>query len=410
MRLLTSIAAALVEAWGELRVSRLRVMLSLIGVAVAVAALTAVTALGAIAEQSLREQQERFGGRPALLSLQPTNSAGEAADSALTTAAFDAAAERYGITHTSRTIMDQTLVQLPTGETPVQFQAFDADYVTMHRLAIREGRWFTDGDAERFAPAVVINRDLWQMLGEPDLSTHPHFPLSGVQPTTAVVIGVTGDDCQGGCPTMNLLYDDYQRVGFTPMDYGPDSYVPQPTYEAWVPPSQAKELMKRLDSSISASLGDGWQTNISRNDYAAYLDGDPLLPVKLGVGGVAGLVLLLGALGLVNISLVTVKYRVREIGIRRSFGATAGRVFFGVMMESVVATVVAGLIGVALAVAVMKSPLVSMMMSTPVQDLPPFPISAAIVGLVSATAVGALAGLVPALVAVRVKPIDAIRL
>ena len=45
-------------------------------------------------------------------------------------------------------------------------------------------------------------------------------------------------------------------------------------------------------------------------------------------------VILLGALGLVNIALVTVKQRVREIGIRRSFGATAGRVFFAVMMES----------------------------------------------------------------------------
>lgn len=64
----------------------------------------------------------------------------------------------------------------------------------------------------------------------------------------------------------------------------------------------------------------------------------------------------------------------QEIGIRRSFGATAGRVFVAVMMESVVATVAAG-----------------------------------VLGLAAATFVGALAGLTPALVAVRVKVIDAIR-
>jgi putative ABC transport system permease protein len=85
-------------------------------------------------------------------------------------------------------------------------------------------------------------------------------------------------------------------------------------------------------------------------------------------------------------------------------------VFFAVMMESVVATFVAGVIGVMLAVAVVKSPIVEQFIGQGlVTDFPPFPIEAAVLGLVSATAVGAIAGLLPALVAVRVKVIDAIR-
>ena len=121
------------------------------------------------------------------------------------------------------------------------------------------------------------------------------------------------------------------------------------------------------------------------------------------------LVLLLGALGLVNISLVTVRQRVREIGIRRSFGATAGRVFFAVMMESVVATVAAGAAGVALAVLIVENPQVQEFVAFGLQDLPPFPVHAALIGMGAAVGVGALAGLLPALVAVRVKIIDAIR-
>ncbi|GAB3405647.1 hypothetical protein GCM10027515_19250 [Schumannella luteola] len=412
MRFLTAIAAALVEAWGELRVSRLRVMLSLIGVAVAVAALTAVTALGAVAEQSQREQQERYSGRPALLSFQPTDTTGmKKPDPALVTSAFDAAAQRYDIEWTSRVISDYVPVSLPTGAVDINLMGIDPDYVTMHRLSVREGRWFTEADSERFAPAVVISRDLWTVLGQPDLRTHPNFPLDGLSPTTAVVVGVTGETCQGNCLSMTMLYDDYARVGLTHPEQGNEGWIVTPSYEAWVPPSVADELQTRIAATMSSALGEGWQVNPSRNDYAAQLGGeDPFLVVKLVVGGIAGLVLLLGALGLVNISLVTVKYRVREIGIRRSFGATAGRVFFGVMMESVVATMVAGLIGVALAVALLKNPWVAGFISSDVQDVPPFPISAAIIGLVSATVVGALAGLVPALVAVRVKPIDAIRL
>ena len=139
-------------------------------------------------------------------------------------------------------------------------------------------------------------------------------------------------------------------------------------------------------------------------------DEDPLLFIKLLVTGVAILILLLGALGLLNISLVTVRHRIREIGIRRSFGATAGRVFFAVMMESVVATVVAGVVGVAHRGADREEPvgdrLRRVRASRTCRRSRSRRRSSA---SASATAVGALAGLLPALVAVRVKVIDAIR-
>jgi putative ABC transport system permease protein len=119
--------------------------------------------------------------------------------------------------------------------------------------------------------------------------------------------------------------------------------------------------------------------------------------------------MVLGALGLLNIALVSVRHRIREIGIRRAFGATAGRVFFSVMMESVVATFVAGLAGVLLAIVLIRNPITESYLALVIQDIPGFPVEAALIGLGSATLVGALAGLLPALVAVRVKVIDAIR-
>ena len=119
---------------------------------------------------------------------------------------------------------------------------------------------------------------------------------------------------------------------------------------------------------------------------------------------------MLGALGLVNISLVTVRYRVREIGIRRSYGATGARIFVGVLLESVVATVLAGAIGVTAAVALVKAPFVtSFFRDQGLVDLPPFPLEAVLVGLGAATLVGILAGALPALIATRIKVIDAIR-
>ncbi|OYX54193.1 MAG: hypothetical protein B7Y93_07040 [Micrococcales bacterium 32-70-13] len=83
--------------------------------------------------------------------------------------------------------------------------------------------------------------------------------------------------------------------------------------------------------------------------------------------------------------------------------------FTSVFLESVVATTVAGLVGIVLVVLVMRSDWVVELMFPGIQDIPPFPFSAAITGLIASVIVGAIAGLIPALVALRVKVIDAIR-
>jgi putative ABC transport system permease protein len=182
-----------------------------------------------------------------------------------------------------------------------------------------------------------------------------------------------------------------------------------PSEELWVPLRIATPLKAVVKKDLDQYFDGKYDINVNRTDYRSFQQGDPLLAIKLVVGGIAGLILILGALGLLNISMVTVRYRVREIGIRRSFGATAARVFFSVMMESVVATVAAGAIGVIVAILLIENPISQGFIAQGITNVPPFPFSAAVIGIVSSTVVGALAGLLPALVAVRVKVIDAIR-
>jgi len=85
-----------------------------------------------------------------------------------------------------------------------------------------------------------------------------------------------------------------------------------------------------------------------------------------------------------------------------------------VLIASVIATVAglavaAGVIGVVVAVLIVTNPTLQQLVAQGAIELPPFPLEAALIGLGAATVVGALAGLLPALVAVRVKVIDAIR-
>lgn len=421
-RFLSGIVGAIVEASQELRIHRGRVILSLIGVAVAVCALTSIVGLTAVAGQAQTESTERYGGRPATLSVSASSAGQEQLDQKKVETAVTELADRYDISYVSRSEQTQVSTQFVDGTVSVQATVVDPAYGTMHRIRVTEGDWFTEDDRERFAPALVVNQIVWQRLGSPPIETHPTVQLWGDTAQTAVVIGVYSTGDYDTMPSMYLLPEaaasltkttSGQSGGGGGMVGGPMSYGGpgggQPTFELWIPQGDADAFLQRVQSDLKATLGSSAAVNVNRMDFAGFGE-DPLLSLKIVVGAIAGLILLLGALGLVNLSLVTVRQRVREIGIRRSFGATAPRVFFAVMMESVVATFLAGIVGVMLAVAVVKNPFIEAQIGQGiVTEFPPFPIDAAILGLVCATAVGAIAGLLPALVAVRVKVIDAIR-
>ncbi|MCY7326186.1 MAG: ABC transporter permease [Microbacteriaceae bacterium] len=402
-RILSSTVGAVVEARSELRVHRTRVLLSLIGVAVAIAALTSVVGLGQMARQSTTESFERGGGRAATLVVSAYSQSGAALNSSALGDAVATASERYGISHVTPAGYSSQRIQFPDGVADVQTQLVGVDYRTMHRLAVLDGSWFTESDADRLAPGLVVNEAFWQRIGSPDLRTHPTVTIVGASEATAVILGVTSS--YPGDPTLSamMLLASYERIA-DPAQLASVS----PGYEFWVPGDLADSIMAGLTSDLRGVLGSAATVDVFRSDYAANGE-DPLGPITLVITGVAVLILFLGALSLVNISLVTVRQRVREIGIRRSFGATSGRVFFAVMMESVVGTVAAGVIGVFVAVLVVTNPTVQQLVAQGAIELPPFPLEAALVGLGAATAVGALAGLLPALVAVRVRVIDAIR-
>ncbi|WP_150958847.1 ABC transporter permease [Microbacterium testaceum] len=429
MRALTALVGALLEAWQEVRVHRTRVLLSLVGVAVAVCSLTTVVALGAIVQQANQELSERSSGRPATLLVSAFRTDGVALDAKKMDAAWAEVIDRYDVSYATRVQNVSQRVPFPDGAVEVVTQAVDQPYGEMHRVQMAEGEWFTPLDAQQLAPQLIVNSVFWDRMGNPPLSSHPVVALAGqgvpnaasgipAGGTTAVVVGVVRAAAWETQPTMIMLADHLAAMqeaatgergaGAAATDpYGQGA--PQSQYEMWVPPEISEQLTTVIKRDLAGALGENVSVDASRNDWATYGD-DPFLVTKLVVIGIAVLVLLLGALGLVNIALVTVKQRVREIGIRRSFGATAGRVFFAVMMESVVATVVAGAVGVIVSILVVQSPAMRDLIGQGmVSDFPPFPVDAAITGLVAATVVGAIAGLLPALVAVRVKVIDAIR-
>jgi putative ABC transport system permease protein len=157
---MSRIVGALVEAWDELRVHRGRVLLSLIGVAVAVCALTSVVGFGAIAQQAQVESLESGSGRPAtiIISTPYDPTTGTQASVADFTEAADQVVERYRVTYSGMVTWLPLSVQFVDGVAAIDSaQAVDVDYGTMHR--VRSSSTKTSGiDSDRLTCARIPPR------------------------------------------------------------------------------------------------------------------------------------------------------------------------------------------------------------------------------------------------------------
>lgn len=405
---MTVIVGALIEAWDELRIHKLRVLLSLIGVAVAVAAMTAVMAIGQMLSQANSEMMERWNGREVTLTISADASTSQGQLESIH--AMKEFSQEFNVAYSSRTSSTWGDVQTDGGEVGTQIDLVDPNYLILKNLDLLAGSWFGDGDTQRLAPAVVVNEAFLNATQTPlDLSTQPNAELldSG-NSHPLVVIGVMPTEWEGEEPRMWVLMDSYLETMSSETIANNGLYA---QLELWIGPDQLESAQQAAESFFRPYVDPEYGiVNMWDNSNHGQEQDTFNQTFQLIVLGVGTIILGIGALSLINISLVTVQQRIREIGIRRAFGATTGRVFFSIMMESVLATFIAGFIGVLIAVvAVDQFPVVEMMLGNEIKNPPPFPTNVAVTGLFVATIIGALSGLIPGIVATKIRPIEAMR-
>ena len=472
--ILTGFFGAIVEAWAQLRIGKLRVLLSLVGVAAAVAAMTFVIALGQVSVDAINKVSEKYTGRPGTVTINvsPTgkgldqalqaddapesstgadsgasggsdgtggtggangasgaNGAGgaggagggsttSAATAAKISGAMNSFVERYDVKSWATTYTSNVRFSFPDGARSVPTQTVSLSYGLLHHKTISQGRWFTAQDEDDLSPSMVVTRGFLDAMGIQQLTepitvtsfspVQTSFTIVGVlEAEDLSLMGCSGDpERDAGLPctqpvTAFALNTPYER--WLPKD----AARPAPTLEIWAGQDGAKEVAGLAKKDLDARFGQGStqaEDNLQGGGFTSSANTFTQVVTAAGV-----FVMLLGALSLVNISLVTVRQRIHEIGVRRSFGATSRRIFFSIMLESVVATVVAGVVGIGIAIVGMRVTPLGTFLDIPVTTTPPFPMVAAVIGLIAATAVGALAGIIPAIVATRIRPIDAIR-
>ena len=119
--------------------------------------------------------------------------------------------------------------------------------------------------------------------------------------------------------------------------------------------------------------------------------------------------LLAGIIGVSNIMMVSVKERTTEIGIRRAIGATPNQILGQIISESIVLTLVAGMMGIVFSVLILAGVELAMTTDGVLKAAFQVPFSTAVLAALLLTVLGVLAGLMPALRAMQIKPVDAMR-
>jgi putative ABC transport system permease protein len=376
----------------EMSANRMRTALSMLSIAVGIAAVVLIVAVGDIGRAAAVIGLERTTGRAATVDIEITGAQPSQIDAGVLDQRLTSRALHLGAQAVSPILVTDAV--LIAGK-PYHFEVdgVSQSLAEIRRFRTVAGRWIQPADARFYAPVLVLNQPLATELGESGEIGGTALITLGY-PISSRIVGVVDDGLSVG-----RAYTPVESVrrwaGFS----RPVHYL------VWLNPTLATWAIDRL--THDAGLW-GLETQARRLDDSRTVDAT-ISAVQLVLVVIAGISLVTGGLGIVNLGLVTVRQRAREIGIRRAFGASRADVFTLLLVESAATAVVAGVVGTAVAaLGVALIPTWTASLVSPA-DVGGFPYTAAATGLIVSVALGILSGLIPASHATQVEIVDAIR-
>ena len=283
------------------------------------------------------------------------------------------------------------------------------DYLSIRQLKVADGEMFTDTDIKAAAKVCILGQTVVNYLF-PDGSD----PIGKVVRFNSIPFRVVGVLQKKGYNSMGLDQDDLVLAPYTTVmkrilaqTYLGGIVCSAITEEASQPAQdQISEILRRnhkLKDATATTEADEDDFNIRSQEEISSMMNSTMSTITILLGSVAGISLLVGGIGIMNIMYVSVTERTREIGLRMSVGARGIDILNQFLIEAILLSVTGGIIGVILGVSLSLSLNAFLHIATQIE---PWSI---IMSFAVCTFTGVFFGWYPAKKAARLDPIEAIR-
>lgn len=283
------------------------------------------------------------------------------------------------------------------------------DYLSIRQLKVADGEMFTDTDIKSAAKVCILGQTVVDYLF-PDGSD----PIGKVVRFNSIPFRVVGVLQKKGYNSMGMDQDDLVLAPYTTVmkrilaqTYLGGIVCSAITEEASQPAQdQISEILRRnhkLKDATETTEADEDDFNIRSQEEISSMMNSTMSTITILLGSVAGISLLVGGIGIMNIMYVSVTERTREIGLRMSVGARGIDILNQFLIEAILLSVTGGIIGVILGVSLSLSLNAFLHIATQIE---PWSI---IMSFAVCTFTGVFFGWYPAKKAARLDPIEAIR-
>jgi len=391
-----------------LGVNKLRTGLAMLGIIIGIGSVIALVSLGQSSQAAVTNQIESLGAN--LLTISPSSQRGEfiqgGAGSATTLTLEDAQAiaSSPSVTDVSNVSPEYSRrAQVTAGgkNTNTSIIGVQAIYSTLHKVSVAEGQFISDGDDARQLKVAVLGPTVVQdLFGE----TNPVGATVRISGQSFRVIGVTVS--KGGTGFGNA--DD---VIYVPLSTAQKVLFGATSLSSISVQAKSSAVMTAAEDEVGYLLLDRHKISSPANaDFSIFSQNDILNTASSVTGtftallsGIAAISLIVGGIGIMNIMLVTVTERTREIGLRKALGAKKKDIIAQFLIESIILTFVGGVLG--MFVGILLSFVISKIISLPFT----IAFGSILLAIGVSGAIGILFGWYPARKAANLQPIEALR-